>query len=56
MADQRAERAEQQSLAGKTNVEATITKETRMERLREKTADIEAHPRRVARVGKPLHR
>lgn len=53
----RAERLEQVELAGKKKKsEALLTKEQRLARLQEKEAEIVAHPRRVARVGKPLKR
>lgn len=54
--ERRAERAEQERLGTKSNVEAVITKEKRLERLREKENEIATKPRRTARVGKPLKR
>jgi hypothetical protein len=53
---QRAERLEQEELAGKKKDVTAITKAQRMIRLEEKERDISAQPRRTARVGKPLKR
>jgi len=52
----RAERQEQEELAGKKKIEAAKTKALRILELEEKKKDIDAHPPRVARVGKPLIR
>ena len=53
----RAERKEQEELAGKKKkTEAALTKAQRMVKLQEKEREIQAHPPRVARVGKPLIR
>ncbi len=52
----RAERQEQETLAGKTTVEARLTKEQRTVKLRESQAGLQPRPRRVARPGKPLKR
>src|SRR4051794_15269333 len=54
---QRAERKEQEELAGKKKkLEAALTKTQRMGKLEEREKDIVAHPPRIARVGKPLRR
>ena len=47
---------EQEALAGKTKVEARLTKEQRMVKLRETDAEPQMHPRRTPRPGKPLKR
>jgi hypothetical protein len=54
--ERRSERQEQERLGSKSNVEAVVTKEKRLERLREKESEIAANPRRTARPGKPLKR
>jgi hypothetical protein len=54
---QRAERKEQEELAGKKKkAEAAMTKAQRMLKLQEKEKEMGAHPPRIARVGKPLIR
>ena len=53
---QRAERKEQEELAGKTKIEGARTKALRMVKLQERKSDIDAHPPRIARIGKPLIR
>ncbi len=52
----RAERKEQEELAGKKKVESALTKAQRMLKLEQKEREIGAPPPRVARVGKPLKR
>ena len=53
---QRAARKEQEELAGKKKVEAARTKALWMVKLQERKSDIDAHPPRIARIGKPLKR
>jgi hypothetical protein len=53
---QRAERKEQEELAGKTKTEGARTKALRMVKLEERKSDIDARPPRIARIGKPLKR
>ena len=54
---QRAERKEQEELAGKKKkTEAALTKAQRMARLIEKESNVGARPARIARPGKPLKR
>jgi len=53
---QRAERKEQEELAGKKKTEAALTKAQRLALLAERETDSAPRPRRVARVGKPLKR
>jgi len=50
----RAERKEQEELAGKKKIETGVTKAMLMVKSQEKKSDI--RPRRIARVGKPLKR
>ena len=50
----RAERKEQEELAGRKKIEAARTKGLRM--VQEKENDVGFHPPRIARVGKPLKR
>lgn len=52
----RAERKEQEELAGKKKIETALTKVQRMAKLEEREKDSDARPRRIARVGKPLKR
>jgi hypothetical protein len=52
----RAERKEQEELAGRKKREAAQAKAQRVVELKEKKSDINAHPARVARPGKPLRR
>lgn len=52
----RAERKEQEELAGKKKVESAMTKAQRMLKLQEKDSDVSFRPRRTARPGKPLKR
>jgi hypothetical protein len=52
----RAERKEQEALAGIKKVEAALTKAQRLVKPRQKESDRDARPPRVARVGKPLKR
>jgi hypothetical protein len=52
----RAERKEQEALAGTKKIEAAMTKAQRLVRLNEKESDAAAPPVRVARPGKPLKR
>lgn len=52
----RAERKEQEELAGKKKIEAALTKAQRLRELQKENSDIDAHPARVARPGKPLKR
>jgi hypothetical protein len=49
-------RKEQEELAGRKKTEGALTKVQRMGKLQEKERDINAHPPRIARVGKPLKR
>jgi hypothetical protein len=57
VADLRAERLDVESKAGsKLRSESALTKEQRLARLREKEAELSAHPKRIARAGKPLKR
>ncbi len=56
MGMRRAERKEQEELAGKKKVEAALTKAQRLLKLEQKENETEIRPRRVARVGKPLKR
>ncbi len=53
---QRAERKEQEELAGKKKIETGLLKGMRRVKSQEKKSDIEARPPRIARVGKPLKR
>lgn len=53
---QRAERKEQQELAGRKKVETAMMRGLRMVQEKEKVCDIGAHPARIARAGKPLKR
>lgn len=53
---QRAERKEQEELAGKKKIESALTKAQRIIRLEQKDQETAVRPRRVARVGKPLKR
>jgi hypothetical protein len=50
----RAERKEQEELAGKKKIETGLTKAMRLVKTQEKKSD--ARPPRIARVGKPLKR
>jgi hypothetical protein len=50
----RAERKEQEELAGKKKIETGRIKAMRMVETQEKKSDV--RPRRIARVGKPLKR
>lgn len=52
----RAERTEQEVLAGKQKIEAALTKAQRILELKKEKSDIGAHPPRIARPGKPLKR
>ena len=52
----RAERKEQEELAGKKKIESGVTKAIRMIKSQEKENGINVRPRRIARVGKPLKR
>ena len=56
MGAQRAERKEQEELAGKKKVAANLTKSLRGAEFEEDTKDVHAPSPRVARVGKPLKR
>ena len=56
VAMRRAERQEQEALAGKSKVEARLTREQRLATRRENEARVPARPRRTARPGKPLKR
>ena len=56
VAMRRAERQEQEALAGKTKIEARLTKEQRLATLRENEARLPPRPRRTPRPGKPLKR
>src|SRR5438552_1807820 len=53
---QRAERKEQEELAGRKKVEGARTSAQRMVSPQERKSEIDARPRRIARVGKPLKR
>ncbi len=52
----RDERKEQEELAGKKKIEAAKAKALRAQEMEREKRDIDAHPPRVARVGKPLKR
>jgi hypothetical protein len=52
----RAERMEQEALAGKNKIETALTKTQLMVKLQEKETEIIIRPRRIARVEKPLKR
>lgn len=52
----RAERHEQEELAGKRKIEAAKAKALRAQELEREKRDIDAHPPRIARIGKPLKR
>lgn len=52
----REERKEQEELAGKKKIEAAKSKALRILEMEQKKKDIDAHPPRIARVGKPLIR
>ena len=53
---QRAERQEQEALAGKAKLAASLSREQRLVKVRESEAEHPPRPRRVARPGKPLKR
>jgi hypothetical protein len=53
---QRAERKEQEELAGKKKGESALTRAQRMLKLQEKENATSFLPRRTARPGKPLKR
>jgi hypothetical protein len=53
---QRAERKEQEELAGKKKLEASVAKARRIVELQEKKNETTIRPRRTARIGKPLKR
>ena len=53
---ERAERKEREKLAGRKKDEQARIKAQRMLSLQERKNDIDAHPPRVARIGKPLKR
>jgi len=53
---QRAERKEQEELAGLDRNKAAVTKALRMAALEDKVQNAAPRPRRIARVGKPLKR
>ena len=53
---QRAERKEQEELAGRKKIEGARIKAQRLVSLQERKSDIDAHPPRIARIGKPLKR
>jgi hypothetical protein len=50
----RAERKEQEEVAGKRKIEAALTKTQRIAELQKKRSNIDAHPPRIARPGKLL--
>jgi hypothetical protein len=52
----RTERKEQEELAGKKKLEASLTKAQRLARLDARKADGKGPPPRIARAGKPLRR
>ncbi len=52
----RAERKEQEELAGKKKIETGLLKAMARVKSQEKKSDIDARPPRIARVGKPLKR
>jgi hypothetical protein len=52
----RAERKEQEELAGKKMIEASAAKARRLLELQQEKSDVDAHPPRLARPGKPLKR
>jgi hypothetical protein len=52
----RAERKEQEELAGKKKIDGALTKAQRLLELQKEKSDVDAQPRRVARPGKPLKR
>ena len=56
MGAQRAERKEQEELAGKKKVAASLTKSLRAGEFEDDTKDVHAPSPRVARAGKPLKR
>ena len=53
---QRAERKEQEELAGKKKIETAAARTKRLEMMQEKEPETTIRPRRTARVGKPLKR
>ena len=54
---QRAERQEQEELAGRKKMAAgSVTKAQRMVRMEEKESELGVAPERIARAGKPLKR
>jgi hypothetical protein len=53
---QRAERKEQEELAGKKKLEASVNKAQRLIELQERKKEGGERPQRIARIGKPLKR
>jgi hypothetical protein len=53
---QRAERKEQEELAGKKKIEGSLVKAQRLMKLEEKKNETDNRPPRIARIGKPLKR